>query len=240
MNNLLLFEHEMQNENTYLIKDDERLSHISNVLNKKNGDELNLCLVNNCLGKGVIKNLSSNSLEIEVTQKLPGTRFDIKLIVGISRPPTIKKILEHGTSLGVSEFHFYLPELTEKSFLEAKLFKDELFKKHLEYGLSQSKVYYKLPKVILHKGLPDLKLFEGDQKYLLKMDAGKSFNQYPPELNKPISLVLGPERGLIPKENDFFESDGFRAIEICPSVLRVEIATLAALSQIFLFAGLSK
>ena len=235
MNNLLLFEHEQQNENHFLVKDEERLDHLVNVLGKKNGDIINLCLLNQGLAQGLIKDISENCVEIEVSERHPGKFFPIKLVVAVSRPPTMKKILEHGTSLGVSEFHFYRPELTEKSFLEAKLFKEEQFKKHLEYGLSQSKVYFNLPKVISHKGLPDLENFKDDQRYLLKMDAGQNFNTKVPNLDKPLALVLGPERGLIPKENQYFEQAGFTPIELVPSTLRVEIAAFSALSQLFLF-----
>ena len=235
MNNLLLFEHEKQDENLYFIEDKERLDHLNQVLGKKAGDEISLCLVDKSLASGEIIELSTNKAIIKIQKKTEAQHFPIKLIVAVSRPPTMKKVLEHGTSLGVSEFHIYRSELTEKSFLEAKLFKEEIFKKHLELGLSQSKVYYKIPKVVLHKGLPELGSFSNDQKYLLKMQAGTTFNDFPPNIDKPISLVLGPERGLIPSENQYFEDAGFKPIELTPSTLRVEIATFAALSQLFLF-----
>jgi len=235
LNNLLLFEHEIHSENQYLIESPERFQHIIQVLDKTAGDELNICEVNKSLGKARIDKLTNDSVTLTVLSREMGVSFDIKLFVAISRPPTMKKILEHGTSLGVSEFHFYRPELTEKSYLDAKLFKEKLFTTQIELGLSQSKVFWKLPKVILHQELPILDNIELGQKYLLKMQAKKKFSDFPPDLKKPISLVIGPERGLIPSENLFFEESGFTPIEVSPSTLRVEIATFAALSQLFLF-----
>lgn len=235
MNNLLLFEQERQTENSFLVTDPERVNHLKTVLDKKVGDTISTCLVNTGLAKGKILERNESSFLIQVQDFLPGKEFKVKLIVALSRPPTIKKIIEHGTSLGVSEFHFYKSELTGKSFLEAKIFKEGLFKKHLEFGLSQSKVFYKLPTVKTHSSLPTSTDFKSDQKYLLKMNAEKTFNQIPPDLNKEISLVLGPERGLTSTENTYFEEQGFRPVQVSPSTLRVEIACFAAVSQLFLF-----
>ncbi len=235
MNNLLLFEHEIQSEGQYLLNDSERVQHITHVLGKKAGDEINICEVDKSLGLARIDEISNGSIKLTILTKEVGKSFDIKLFVAISRPPTMKKILEHGTSLGVSEFHFFKPELTERSYLDAKLFKDKLFTSQLKFGLSQSKVFWKLPKVILHQGMPKFENMELGQKYLLQMQAKKKLTDFPPDLKKPISLVIGPERGLIPSENQFFEESGFTPIEVAPSTLRVEIATFAALSQLFLF-----
>lgn len=235
MNNLLLFEHERQDELRYTFNDKERIKHLQEILKKSKDDEISLCLVNISLARGIIKKLTSESCEIEIIEKLEGQSFSIKLIVAISRPPTIRKILEHGTSLGVSEFHFYKPELSEKSYLDSKLFKAEAFKQYLNNGLSQSKLFYKLPTVKLHSALPKLETFRSDQKYLLQMNALQTFNDLPPTISKSIALVLGPERGLIPLENEYFIAGGFSPIQIAPSVLRVEIASFAAVSQLFLF-----
>lgn len=235
MNNLLVFEHEIQNENLCKIKDTERIAHVQDILKKGSGDELKLCLVDSGLAQGKIVEIAPESMTIEIGERKNGLQRNISLLVGISRPPTIKKILEHGTSLGVNEFHFFNCELTEKSYLSSNLFRDEEYKKHLEFGLSQSKVFFQMPSVNLYEKLPDLSRFERHQKYLLKMDAGITFNSVSPSNNSPIVLAAGPERGLINSENEYFEKSGFHPIEISPSTLRVEIACFAALSQLNLF-----
>ncbi len=237
MNNVLLFPHELQKENLYCLKDAKVLKHINEVLKKKTGERLSICLVNSGLGEGVITSITDESITIEVLEKRPGISYDLNLFVAVSRPPTMKKILEHGTSLGVSTFHFYISKLTEKSFLDAKLFREKLYEEYLALGLSQSKVFFDLPKVILHSKLPLDVDFSNHQKYLLKMQSGRSFSEVTPDLSKPISLVLGPERGLTESENDSFISKGFTPIEITPSTLRVEIACFAALAQLQLFTS---
>ncbi|MFT6069613.1 MAG: RsmE family RNA methyltransferase [Bacteriovoracaceae bacterium] len=234
---MLLFPHELQKENLYCLKEPKVLKHIKEVLKKSTGDKLSVCIVGSSLGEGVITSLSEEGLTIEVIKTFPGASYDLNLFVAVSRPPTMKKILEHGTSLGVSTFHFYVSALTEKSFLEAKLFRENLYQEYLALGLSQSKVFFKLPEVVLHKKLPLDVEFSKHQKYLLKMQAGTSFTDIPPDLSGPISLVLGPERGLTADENESFISKGFTPIEIGASTLRVEIACFAALAQLQLFTS---
>lgn len=237
MNNVLLFPHELQNENLYCLKEQKVLTHIKEVLKKKVGDKLSVCLVDQGLGEGEITSIDSQSISIKVLSQTPGSSYNLSLYVAVSRPPTMKKILEHGTSLGVSSFHFYVSKLTEKSFLDAKLFKEELYKEYLALGLSQSKVFYKLPTVEFYKDLPLDKDLSKHQKYLLQMNAGTSFNQVSPNLDQPISLVLGPERGLTEDENQQFITKGFKPVEISISTLRVEIACFAALAQLQLFTS---
>lgn len=237
MNNVLLFSHELQKENLYCLKELKVLKHINEVLKKKSGEELAVCLVGKGVGVGKITSLTTSSVTIEILSISPGLSNDLNLFVAVSRPPTMKKILEHGTSLGVSCFHFYISKLTEKSFLDAKLFREKLYEEYLALGLSQSKVFYKLPRVVLHSKLPLEEDFEGHQKYLLKMQAGTSFSQVSPDLSRPISLVLGPERGLTENENESFMAKGFTPIEITASTLRVEIACFAALAQLQLFTS---
>lgn len=235
MNNVLLFPHELQKENLYRTQNKKVLTHIKEVLKKVPGDRLSVCLVDTGLAKGKILEADDQSMTILVEKIENGLSYELNLFVAVSRPPTMKKILEHGTSLGVSTFHFYVSKLTEKSFLDAKLFREKLYEEYLALGLSQSKVFYKMPTVKLYKGLPTEVDFTTEQKYLLKMNAKTSFNQSPPKLNRPISLILGPERGLTQNENETFESLGFTPIEITPSTLRVEIACFAALAQLQLF-----
>jgi 16S rRNA (uracil1498-N3)-methyltransferase len=237
LNNVLLFPNELQKENLYCLREAKVLIHIKEVLKKTTGDKISICLVNTGIGEGRILSLTDESVTIEVLGTSPGISNDLNLFVAVSRPPTMKKILEHGTSLGVSTFHFYISKLTEKSFLDAKLFRENLFEEYLALGLSQSKVYYKLPTVVLHRQLPLDLPFEEHQKFLLKMRAGTSFTEVNPDLTRPISLVLGPERGLTEVENESFISNGFTPIEITPSTLRVEIACFAALAQLQLFTS---
>jgi 16S rRNA (uracil1498-N3)-methyltransferase len=237
LNNVLLFQHELQKENLYCVRETKTLVHIKEVLKKKTGDKLSICLVDIGLGEGKILELTNENVVIEVLSQSKGLSQGLSLLVAVSRPPTMKKILEHGTSLGVSHFHFYVSKLTEKSFLDAKLFRENQYQQYLALGLSQSKVYFRLPKVDLHTSLPlDLDLNE-EQKYLLKMEAGTSFRDSKPDLNRPITLALGPERGLTLSENEAFIDRGFIPIEITPSTLRVEIACFAALAQIQLFTS---
>ncbi|MFI5391071.1 MAG: RsmE family RNA methyltransferase, partial [Bacteriovoracales bacterium] len=178
------------------------------------------------IGQGIITKISPESIELKVENISPKYFAPFELLVGLSRPPTCKKLLEHGTSLGVSRFNFYPAQLSEKSYQESNLFKD--YQKYLKYGLSQSGIYHQMPEVNLKKD------FSGEQKFVLSPKTKKTFLDYKIQPNKKITLAIGPERGFLNREIDAFKDQGFLEVSIGPPILRVEIATFAALGQLHL------
>lgn len=231
MNRFLIFENEKLSPNLYEIKDLERLEHLKTVLKSKVGDMLKIALVGHGIGEAYIKDLSPDSLTLLVESITPENQASYDLIIGLSRPPTLKKVLEHGTTLGVAKFDFFKAALSEKSYLDSKLFKDDNLEKYLRFGISQSAIYHKLPKVGLFSEIQN-EWKNREQKYILSPNSGKSFLDAEIDFSKKITLAIGPERGWIPEEIDHFKSLGFIEIEISPAILRVETAVFSSLGQL--------
>jgi RsmE family RNA methyltransferase len=225
MNSFLVFEEEKVNE-AYLIHDKERIIHVQNILKSSIGDSLNVCLVNHGLGRGVIEEISSDHLKIKLGEINPMAHAPFELLIGVSRPHSCQKILEHGTCMGVSNFNFFTATLSEKSYLKAKLFED--YKKYLKYGLSQSGLYHKLPEVSLSKK------YSGTQKFILNPKTNKTFKDFQLKKDEKITLAIGPERGFTEKEVEEFKEKGFLEVSLGSPILRVEIATFTALGQLHL------
>ncbi|TDJ03674.1 MAG: RsmE family RNA methyltransferase [Deltaproteobacteria bacterium] len=231
MNRFLIFENEKLCPNIYEVKDPSRLEHLKTILKLGVGDMLKVALVGQGIGKAYIKDLSGDSLTLLVESIEAKNQAPYDLIIGLSRPPTIKKILEHATTLGVGSFDFFKADLSEKSYLDSKIFEQEKLEKYLCCGISQAAIYHQLPKVELHqKILNDWK--NREQKFILSPGSTRTFLDVQLDFSKRITLAIGPERGWTTTEVETFKQMGFIAIGISSAILRVETATFSSLGQL--------
>lgn len=232
MNRLILEASEQIAENRFKIVDPEKLKHIQEVLKCSEGDRIKVCFLNKSLNTAEIIEIEESSLSLELTGESPKKESWCKLLIGLSRPPTCQKIVEHGSTMGVSHFHFFKAELSEKSYGGSKFFKDKKYESFLRFGLSQSSHYYKLPEVTIAPH-PTQKSFENvEQKYILSPFGEKWFNDYEIDFSKKLILAIGPERGWTSKEVDVFKNQGFKEVVISEAILRVEAAVYSSLSQL--------
>ncbi len=226
MNSLIL-----KNENGY-IEDKSVLNHIQTILKLKIGDEVRCIILNRGQAIGTVLEIGSTycKLAIGAISKKETPWFD--LIVGLSRPQTSKKILEHATTFGARKFHFFKATLSEKSYLDSKIFENQVYEEFLLAGLSQASIYSVLPEFKLDKYNPAEQYTQAPQKYILDLKADKSFLEAPIDFTQPITLAIGPERGWIEEDLAHFHSAGFTSIKISSSILRVEHAVYSAISQL--------
>lgn len=237
MNRVLIYENENIDNGknkTFLISDKNRLEHLINIVKVKCDDEIKVTIIDNGMSMAIIKELTKDHMILVLTQETQKHIGNIDLIIGLSRPPTLKKILEHATTMGSNSFHFYKAVLSEKSYLQSKIFKEENVKTLFEYGLSQSGRYCQLPKLELTKYNPAENFSSYKQKFVLSLRENKTFLDYQniTNFNSPILIAFGPERGFTPDEEDHFIKNGFRPVSLGASILRVEHAVFSTLSQI--------
>jgi 16S rRNA (uracil1498-N3)-methyltransferase len=230
MNRLILTESDRVENDSFIIKDSFRLTHLSNVLKIKNGDLLKVTLLNQSLGKAKVIEFSEAEclvrvIEMESVEVTP----DIQLQIALSRPPTCKKILEHGTSMGAKGIEFFQADLSEKSYLDSKIFENEKYKEYLHLGLAQSAIYFEEPSFKLSKSFEKSNI---EQRFFLSVKEASTFQKVALDFTDPIVLSIGPERGFTQREEKGLLEAGYKPICLGPSVLRVEIATFSALGQL--------
>ena len=234
MNTIIIKNSEFLEPDLYQIQNKEIVNHIQKVLKLKVGEALKVCLVNEGIGTGIIKSLSSAEAIIFLKKKnvLKKRNPWVNLIIGLSRPQTCKKVLELGTSMGVKSFEFLDAKLSEKSYAQSKVFQNNAFEKYLLNGLSQSSNLHIMPSLKVEKSLKKESGEEGEQKLILSPFSEKSLNDISLDFEKPITVAIGPERGWTGKEVEKFKSHNFLEVKISSSVLRVETATISVLSQL--------
>ena len=215
------------------IRDPKILKHINTVLKCKVGETIRVGVLNQNIFTGLIKVLEPHYCKLELLKgELPKLPW-FNLVLGLSRPQTIKKILEHGTTFGAKSFFLFKAELSEKSYLDSKIFLDQAYLEYMTDGLSQSGVYTHLPMFSLEKynAIEQYQNLTG-QKFILDLTTDETFDDYPIDLKHPITLAIGPERGWIKSEIDTFNAAGFKSIKISSSILRVEHAFYSDVSQL--------
>lgn len=226
MNSLIL------KDNTGVITDQHILNHIHSTLKLNVGDVVKCTVLNQGRTKGFVTELNQNLCKLNLEDIKSGDPQWFDLIVGLSRPQTSKKILEHATTFGARRFHFFKAALSEKSYLDSKIFEDKAYEEFLLNGLSQATIYTELPEFKLDKYNPAENYKSAPQKFILDLKADKSFLDVKFDWSKPITLAVGPERGWTPEDIERFHQAGFTSIKISSSVLRVEHAVYSAISQL--------
>lgn len=226
MNSLIL------KDKSGVITDRHTLNHIHSTLKLKVDDIVKCTVLNQGLTKGRIEKIDESSCQLKLEATFPGEPQWFDLVIGLSRPQTSKKILEHATTFGARNFHFFKAALSEKSYLDSKIFEDRAYEEFLLAGLSQSAIYADLPRFKLDIYNPANQYQSAPQKFILDLKADKSFLGLNLDFTKPITLAVGPERGFIQEDIKKFHAAGFTSVKISSSILRVEHAIYSAISQL--------
>lgn len=208
------------------------LKHIHQTLKLNQGDIVKATVLNHGIGKAKLLKLTEEFAEFEFleVEKKVEPWFDI--IVGASRPQTMKKILEHGTTFGAQSFHIFKAHLSEKSYLDSQIYNDKDLNELTTLGLSQSALYYRLPEIQKYQYNPASKFSEQTQKFVLDPYASQSFLDVTIDFTRPIVISFGPERGFTNDDLTIFKNNGFNSIKISSSILRVEHAIYATVAQL--------
>lgn len=234
MNRIIIYDEDQVSDSLFSVKDSFRLQHLTSVLKLEEGKECLVTLLNQGLGRARVYSIKGEEIELEILGELEkGHLQPFKVAIAYSRPPTMKKILEHGTSLGIGEFIFFHSLNSEKSYSQSKVLKEENVQHLLDLGLAQSKVYDSRPKVTQYSGLKDLPLSNDD--YVLDFDGESLMHEADSlgieKLQKSLFLI-GPESGWHPNERLYLKEKGLKSKSLHSSTLRVEIALFALLGQL--------
>ncbi len=211
-----------------------RAEHIRKILKAQVGSRLKIGRLNGPLGEGWLTRVAREEAELEV-------RFDaslalppaskITLAVAMCRPPTLSKVLQQGTAMGIKRFEFFHCRQVEKSYWDAKAVEPEALHKELILGLEQG-VDTQLPSIALHRRFrpfaEDVLGVRTRGRVVVADPSAESMLE--PSAEEQV-LVLGPEGGFIPFEVELLRERGFSFTSLGPRILRVETAVVAMLGQ---------
>jgi len=225
----------------------KRRRHIINVLKAKQGDTLEVGLLDGPKGTAVIEAFETGKILLNCTWQaepnLPSP--DIELICALPRPQTLKKLLQSAATMAVSNIHIINANRVEQCFFNASAMDPDAIRESLLEGLSQGK-NTRMPEVTVHprfrcffeETLPRRIADQPGQSVKLTADVDSItyVNSSMLANAQRVYLAIGPEGGWVPFELETMASQNFIPITIGDWPLRVENAVVAALAQVKLVA----
>jgi RsmE family RNA methyltransferase len=230
--NLILFDQPF--EQARLEPGDPRGEHILKVLRAEPGTKVFVGFANGPRARAKVSAIGEDGhilLEVIDTEAAPAP-LPIRLLIGLPRPHTARRILFEASSMGVFEIHFFESERGEPSYARSALWTSDEWKERIWLGAEQSFGTH-LPEVLIH---PDLQSAishlgaEGARIALDNYESAASLDQSVPSGAKSAMLALGAERGWSPNERDTFRRNGWKLAHLGPHVLRSETACTAAIA----------
>ncbi len=215
-----------------------RAAHIGRVLKAQVGDHLRVGRLNGDLGSGVIVELSSFRVVLEVDlNRSPPLPLSVGLLLALPRPKVLKRVLAAVVTMGVKEIFLFNSWRVEKSYWQSPWLGAEKLREVSLLALEQAGDT-RLPEISLQ---PRFRPFVEDQVPLLAQDrdAWLLHPQSGPGLPEvsgmlPALVAVGPEGGFIPFEVEMLIAAGFKVVSLGSRILRVEQAVPAILGRFLL------
>ncbi|WP_020209437.1 16S rRNA (uracil(1498)-N(3))-methyltransferase [Gilvimarinus chinensis] len=227
MNLIILFPSDLSENNIAEITDARRFEHITQIQKASLGDTLKIGLLDGEMGTGLITDITPHSIRLELTlNQSPPPASHIRVILGLPRPPMLKRSLQNMAALGIKDIVLLQSAKVEKSYWQSPQLSEEKLTQELILGLEQS-CDTRLPQITFAKRFRPfiedelVKYCGADQKLIAHPYVQQPC---PYQTKKPTVLAIGPEGGFLDKELDSFCDRGFMGVTLGPRILRVETA----------------
>lgn len=217
---------------------DRRLAHVRDVHRAVIGDTLRVGRLGGLIGAGTIVALGDEHLELEVRlDSEPPPPLPVTLVLAMPRPHSLRKVLQQAAAMGVKRFHLFNCARVEQSYFTAGAARPDGVAEELRLGLEQARDTI-LPTVAVHP--QKFHRFLADVWPTLAADPANTFVAHPEPgaapcpraVAGPVTLVVGPEGGLVPAEVERLRVLA-TPVDLGPRILRVETAVVALLARLF-------
>lgn len=212
-----------------------RLAHLRDVLRAAVGDALVVGLEGGLVGRATIAALSPERAELAVTlAEAPPPPLPVTLVLALPRPPTLRKVLQQATAMGVKRFVLFRAERVERSYFTSHGLRPAALAEELRLGLEQARDTI-LPTVEVREE-PFARFVRGRWPEVAAGAAALvahpgGARSCPRGPVGPTTLVVGPEGGWVPAEVEALRGLG-ELVDLGPRILRVETAVVALLSRL--------
>jgi RsmE family RNA methyltransferase len=206
-----------------------RHRHVREVLGSRAGETLVVGEIDGLLGTGRVLAIDSDGVDLEVVlDRAPPAPLPVSLALALPRPPTLRKVLQQATALGVKRIALFGSARVEKSFWQSRGLEPAALEEQIRLGLEQARDTIR-PRIETARRFRDFAL-----RTLPGLAAGGAIwlgdaGAAPPPPGFPSVLVLGPEGGLLPEEVAALDAVGALRVGIGARALRVETAAVALL-----------
>lgn len=245
MNSLVVFHSEFIGPSVIRIAA-PRVDQLWRAYLKLRGQEIHISVFGGDRGIASLRTVDAQEIILDVAQMEPSLPLrPIDLVIGLSRPQTVKKVIQTAVMTGVRSLHLLQTEHGEKSYgtshlLEADALHDETIKALEQIGEGLS------PAISIHRSFAHfckngLRALTSDELTIkiLAHPGGISLASVAQLPQSKVAVVaVGPEPGWSVSELESFEELGFTRVGLGPRVMRVEIALSFLLGQLQVLSSL--
>ncbi|MBX2810879.1 MAG: RsmE family RNA methyltransferase [Myxococcales bacterium] len=237
MNLLLLLPDEQLTPGRFIVEG-SRADHLLQVLRVKRDTHLHVGLRNGPRGSAVVLATKNRMVELEATfESNTPPRPTTKIIVGISRPKVLKRLIPQLVSFGLDELVLLRTWRVERSYLLSDCLDPKSLKNLVWEGLMQGCLTHETKIRVEKRFLPyvDEHLACATQpgfRWVAHPRAQYHIGELALPTSRPRTLAIGPERGFLDQEVESLICAGFIAARIAGPILRVDTACIAALAQL--------
>lgn len=227
--NLVLIDPEELAPDQRVVLDGRRAEHLHKVLKVRPGDRVRIGVLGGASGHGEVLAWDGPrvTLQCELTQAPPRAPRDT-LLLGFARPKVLLRCFEHAAALGFGRVIVFRSRRVERSHLASHAVEPAVYVERLRRGLEQARRTL-LPSVhfvprfreLIERCVPEL--VPGSNRFVADADAPLAAVDAEASPG-PLSLVIGPEGGLVDHELSNFSEHGFRIVHTGREPLRVESA----------------
>lgn len=219
------------------ISDQKELHHLRHVLRHKKGDVINLFNGNGLVALGKIEAISKEKINIKIQTKKTTKQQDPRIILACAVPKRGKfdNIIEKATELGTDEI---IPLQTERTEVILTPEKQKLKnKRYNTIAVNATKQCNRSHIPTIHpaaKLKSVLQMYQTEATFIMPSLLGKNKNllTVTQELKKPkkIVVLIGPEGDFTKEEYHYAYSSGCIPVNLGQTILKVETASLVAVS----------
>jgi RsmE family RNA methyltransferase len=234
MNLILLSDSDFITANRVRLSDRRHL-HVQEILRAELGQSLTVGKINGLMGHGTLVSKTKDTIELEVKlEGQPPEALALTLILGLPRPPVLRRVLFSCAMLGVKKIVILNFNRVEKSLWNSSSLKPQAIQEQSILGLEQAKDTA-MPEVILKKAF---KPFVQDElpnliKGRIALVAHPGSTKFPQKVSEPVTLIIGPEGGIIDYEIELLKAAGCQPINLGPRILRTETVLPFLVGKLF-------
>ena len=222
-------------KNKNLELEDSDYHHIKNVMRMKKDDIIKVVFDNVVYTCKLTSITNKSSFEIINKEEKDKKDYSVDVAFSLIKEQKLNYLLQKTTELGA---HILIPINTKRSVVKIDKKKEsskiDRWQKICKEASEQS-FRSNMPKINSILNLEDLSYMDYDLKLLCSLNKNtKNIKKVIQKNNKcvKILLVVGPEGGFDPKEEEYLLNNGFVSVSLGNTVLRAETAPVVALSMI--------
>ncbi len=235
MNQILLFPEDYISENRVILKE-RRLTHLLSIIKIKTGDRLKAGIINGMRGTAVVVEKSNDFAILETSlDSPPPPPIPLTLVIAMPRPKSLRKAVHYATAMGVKKIYIIRTWKVEKSYFDSPALEEDALTAEMILALEQARDTI-LPEIHIKKlfrPFVEDELPRISDKTLKLTAHPAAADECPRDVRSPVTLVLGPEGGLIDFEINLLEEAGFKTVHMGERILRVENAVSALIGRLY-------